>query len=72
MNKGLTINELLNECKLQVKQGNGNKHILISQDDEGNGFHTLFYGFTSSQDDINAYADSFHDDNDPEEVVLLG
>ena len=44
--KVATINDLLNECKKQKAKGNGNKKILISNDDEGNGFHQLFYGFT--------------------------
>lgn len=44
--KVITINDLLNECKKQIAKGNGNKKILISNDDEGNGFHQLFYGFT--------------------------
>ena len=42
----LTINDLLKECKRQVALGNGNKTIMISQDDEGNGYHYLWYSFT--------------------------
>lgn len=47
-NLGITVNTLEEFCKEQIKKGNGNKHVLISDDDEGNGFHTLFYGFTDS------------------------
>ena len=54
---GITVKELYESCKTQVEKGNGNKLILISSDDEGNDFHTLYYLF---QDDV-------HDD-----VVLLG
>lgn len=72
MNKGITVKELLNECKKQIKNGNGDKHILISSDDEGNGFHTLFYGFTDNLEDIRAYEDVFCDNSNPEEIVLLG
>lgn len=72
MNKGITVKELLNECKKQIKNGNGDKHILISSDDEGNGFHTLFYGFTDNPEDIRAYEDVFYDNSNPEEIVLLG
>ena len=42
----LTVNDLLKECQKQVKLGNGNKTIMISQDDEGNGYHYLWYSFT--------------------------
>ena len=30
-NLGLTVNQLLELCKEQVKKGNGNKHIIISK-----------------------------------------
>ena len=45
-NLGITVKELEMFCKKQIKKGNGDKHILISCDDEGNGFHTLFYEFS--------------------------
>ena len=46
--QGMTINELYKACREQIKQGNGDLHIMISSDDEGNSYHELFYGFTSS------------------------
>ena len=44
-NTALTVADLKKMCDYQIKQGNGNKKILISNDDEGNGFHELFYAF---------------------------
>lgn len=44
--KPLTIKELKKECDKQIKLGNGDKVIMISQDDEGNGYHYLWYSFT--------------------------
>lgn len=74
MNKGITVNQLLSECQELVKCGLGDKHILISCDDEGNGFHTLFYLFETDKESIQEYKNScgFHDDNDVNEIVLLG
>lgn len=43
----MTVNELLNLCKGAVQAGNGDKTILLSDDDEGNGFHEMLYGFTT-------------------------
>lgn len=43
--KALTIKDLLKECEKQVRLGNGDKTIMISQDDEGNGYHYLWYSF---------------------------
>jgi hypothetical protein len=50
MNKPLTVNELLQLCKMEISKGNGDKSIMISQDDEGNGYHYLWFGFTTSEE----------------------
>ena len=46
MNKPITVNQLLELCKKEIIKGNGNKFIMISQDDEGNGYHYLWYPFS--------------------------
>lgn len=43
----MTVNELLKLCKSAAAAGNGNKTILLSDDDEGNGFHEMLWGFTT-------------------------
>lgn len=48
-NLGITVKQLTALCQEQMKKGNGDKHVLISCDDEGNGYHTLFFGFTTAE-----------------------
>lgn len=48
--KPLTIKELYKECEEQIKKGNGNKVILLSDDDEGNGYHYCWYSFSELED----------------------
>ena len=72
MDKGITVNELFEMCKAHIKKGNGNKHILISCDDEGNGFHTLFYGMSDSKENIKYALELEHDMHTEDEVVILG
>lgn len=48
--KELTITELLLLCKAEQEKGNGGKKILISNDDEGNGYHSLFYSFSETKE----------------------
>ncbi len=50
MSRPLTIKELLQLCKMEISKGNGDKSIMISQDDEGNGYHYLWFGFTTSKE----------------------
>lgn len=66
--KGLTVNALCVECMKLIAEGKGERHIQISMDDEGNGFHTLFYGFTDNGKEDYDY----HDDVDMKDIVLLG
>lgn len=67
----LTIKELLKYCQREVANGNGNKHIVVSDDNEGNGFHGLFYEFTELTDaDAALIYDSNY--NSPEDTIILG
>lgn len=70
----ITVKELLKLCQEQVSLGNGDKHIQISEDDEGNGYHGLFFGFTSEKEEIQELQAMglFHDNIDPDKVVILG
>ena len=46
MNKQLTVQDLYRFCEQEIKKGNSKRLIVISDDNEGNGFHGLFYAFT--------------------------
>lgn len=73
MNLGLTVKELKKYCDMQIKKGNGDKHILISDDDEGNGFHTLFYQFTDDPNEIEMILEYEHDGTHTKDnCVVLG
>jgi hypothetical protein len=50
MQQAITIDELIQVLVKENKKGNGGKHILISTDDEGNGYHELFFGVTPITD----------------------
>lgn len=75
MDKYITVNQLLEFCKKEVKAGNWDKHILITSDDEGNEYHWLFYAFNDDYDEIKQLEEFWmiHDnDLDLENVILLG
>lgn len=35
---------------MEIAKGNGEKKIMLSNDDEGNGFHECFFTFTDPKD----------------------
>ena len=48
--KPITVKELYKECKKQIDKGNGDKCIMLSNDDEGNGYHYMWYLFTTIEE----------------------
>ena len=70
--EGQTVGDLFLLCIGQILKGNKDKHIQISDDDEGNGFHTLFYGFTDVTEGDYDDACNYHDDVDMDKIIILG
>ena len=68
----MTVNELLEDCQFLAAEGFGEHKILISRDDEGNGFHALHYTFTTDLGDIEKCRPVFDDTDAPGNIVLLG
>jgi len=66
----ITINVLKRLVDEEIKKGNGDKYIVISDDNEGNGYHGLFYGFTEADN----FKDEIYDSavNEIDKLVILG
>lgn len=71
--KQLTVNDLLKICKKEVEKGNGDRKIVISDDNEGNGYHGLFYHFTIIEENEREYFQIYDSTTDNiNEVIVLG
>ena len=73
MKDQLTVKQLLKFCQGAVSQGLGDKYIVISDDNEGNGFHGMFFGF-SLPEEIPDLEDLVRDsqEEDINNIVVLG
>lgn len=71
MNKQMTISRLFELCKKEIQKGNGDKNIVISDDNEGNGFHGMFYGFTKIDEITQDLIYDSHT-NSPSDTIILG
>ena len=47
----ITVKQLYKDLKKRVEKGQGDYPIFISDDEEGNGFHGLFYTTTCAEDE---------------------
>lgn len=70
----ITVKQLLKACKEEIAKGNGDKHILISGDDEGNSFHELFYLFSHLKGEDISYGLPFgvSEDDVKTKYIILG
>lgn len=74
-NTQMTVKELAALCLQEVEKGNGDKKIVISDDNEGNGYHGLFYGFTAFEESEQEYLGSMIYDTqekDCKKTIMLG
>lgn len=71
MNKQMTISRLFELCKKEIAKGNGDKNIVISDDNEGNGYHGMFFGFTPVDEN---FMEDIYDShtNSPSDTIILG
>ena len=75
--KQLTVKQLYLLLAEEVKNGNGDKTIVVADDNEGNAYHGLFYGITSEVNDIKENIENSNGIYDSQErdlnkIVLLG
>ena len=46
--KPLRVKDLYKLCKEEISKGNGDMVVMLSDDDEGNGYHYCWYAFTTT------------------------
>lgn len=69
-NRPMTIKQLKRFCDEEIKKGNGDCSILLSDDDEGNGYHYCWYAFTPIDEYTEEYVDE--DINPKDKTIILG
>ena len=71
----ITVEELAKACAAQIKAGNGKKKILLADDDEGNGYHSMYFLFTPAKEclggDCPPIAPRCAEEN-PDDYIILG
>jgi hypothetical protein len=66
----MTVKALMEFCKEQIAAGNGDKMIVVADDNEGNGYHGLFWQFSPADDFVDIIYDS--KSTDPNKIIVLG
>ena len=71
VNFPMTIDELIVAAKEAKKKFGGDKYVLISDDEEGNGYHECYFDFSPATDLAGAHC-FVPEDLGLEECVILG
>lgn len=68
--KQITVNDLLAMCQAEVRNGNGDKNIVLANDSEGNSYHGMFFGFQPMSKDIASVTYDSHTCKKADTIVL--
>lgn len=73
MSKPITVKELLKLCQEEINKGHEDCSIMISNDDEGNGYHYLYYNFSMAEELLEEDDWSLDEDIAPiSKTIILG
>ena len=69
-NKPMTVKQLLRFCQDEIDAGHEDCSIMLSDDDEGNGYHYCWYSFSM----VDKYTEEFVDESiaPKEKTIILG
>ncbi len=71
VNFPLTLDQLISEALKAKKKFGGDKYVLISDDEEGNGYHECYFSFSDAKELLDGCAYAPYD-LAPEKCVILG
>lgn len=71
VNYPMTLAQLASEAIKAMKKYGGDKYVLLSDDEEGNGFHECYFSFTDGEQ-FNAPSINKPRDLDMKDCVILG
>lgn len=67
----VTVQEMYNALGKAISEGNGNKYLVVSDDNEGNGYHGCFYHLSPLEPGtIDLVSDS--QIMDPNKLMIIG
>lgn len=71
INYPITLDQLIRAALIAKEKYGGNKYVLISDDEEGNGYHECYFEFSDAKELLEGCAYAPYDLK-PEDCVILG
>lgn len=73
--KQIKLKDLYQSCKEQMEAGNGEKSLVVAADNEGNGYHGMFYTLTViTPENVDGFSGLIGDNADPDiyNIIVVG
>lgn len=73
--KQIKLKDLYQSCKEQMEAGNGEKSLVVAADNEGNGYHGMFYALTViTPENVDGFSGLIGDNADPDiyNIIVVG
>lgn len=67
----ITVKQMHAALAREIKKGNGDKMLITGNDNEGNGYHGVFFTITDA-DDIKTFLISDSITNDVSKLMIIG
>ena len=71
----IKLKELYQACKEQMEAGNGEKSLILSDDNEGNGYHGMFFTLTViTPENVDGFVGLIGDNAEPNihNIIVVG
>ncbi len=71
----IKLKELYQECKKLMEQGHGEKSLVVSDDNEGNGYHGMFFTLTViTPENVDDFSGLIGDNAEPNihNIIVVG
>lgn len=71
----MKLKDLYLQCTKLMSKGLGDKTLIVSNDNEGNGYHGMFYTLTDiSEEDVEYYEGLVYDSNEDDltKCIIVG
>lgn len=72
--KQMQLKDLYAACKEAMNRGDGEKYLVLSDDNEGNGYHGMFYTITQASKERDAYEGLIYDsvEKNLDNILVIG
>lgn len=71
----MKLKDLYQACKDQMKKGNGEKSLIVAADNEGNGYHGMFFTLTEiTPENVEGFSGLIGDNAEPDiyNIIVVG